>query len=249
MRYYKVNKIEHCVYDPQDVIPDEIHVIKNWRDGRTGDWVMTDDGSVLQILYEGKMTRNWGKVRTLRYIRTCLGMYMVDDKVYFSSEKKKNVYCLGGSVYSNQRLEGRTKTTKAEQMFAVFLAQGLNRVEAYLKAFPTNNKQYALKRANILVGTERIKRAVKKELEPILKDLGIDEEYVLRGIKKIADGDNEKLKLQALSKLGDVLDIEDKNVTKVQQYSGFQFSGFSPEQIERAKRKEITDGDREVSQT
>ena len=60
--------------------------------------------------------------------------------------------------------------------------------------------------------------------------------YVAQTAEKDAD------KLKALFKLSDILDLEDKTTTSVQQVSGAVFQGFSKEQLETAERKELTDG-------
>ena len=54
--------------------------------------------------------------------------------------------------------------------------------------------------------------------------------------------EKEDVRLRALFKLADILDLEDKNQTKVTQVSGALFQGFSPEQLEQAERPEITEG-------
>jgi len=51
--------------------------------------------------------------------------------------------------------------------------------------------------------------------------------------------------LKALFKLADIMDLEDKNSTKVTQVTGALFQGFSNKELENVERpKEITDGDR-----
>ena len=113
--------------------------------------------------------------------------------------------------------------------------------DAYVKSFPTNNKRYANVRAGNLIKTERVQTAMKEELKPILEDLGINETYILRGIKDTAeDSDKEDVKLRALFKLSDIMDLEDKNQTKVTQVTGALFQGFTSEKLEEAERpKEI----------
>ena len=61
MRYYKVNKIEHTVFDNTDELPNSIYYKDNWRKGSIGDWVLADDGCVIQILREGTMLKPKGK--------------------------------------------------------------------------------------------------------------------------------------------------------------------------------------------
>ena len=73
-----------------------------------------------------------------------------------------------------------------------------------------------------------------------MEELGIDEKSVLSGIKDIADTSiKEETRLKALFKLGDIMDLEDKNQTKVTQISGAIFKGFSEESIEAAERPQI----------
>ena len=84
---------------------------------------------------------------------------------------------------------------------------------------------------------------MKEELKPVMEELGIDAKKVLEGIKFIAQtAQKDDTKLKALFKLSDILDLEDKTTTNVQQLSGAVFQGFSKEQLESVERKELTDG-------
>ena len=116
--------------------------------------------------------------------------------------------------------------------------------EAYIKSFPTNNPSYANMRANQLVKTERVRTAMKEELKPILEELGINETSILRNINMLAnDAQKEDTRLKALFKLSDIMDLEDKNQTKITQISAAAFTGFSQDQIKEVKRpKEIENG-------
>jgi len=91
--------------------------------------------------------------------------------------------------------------------------------------------------------TERIYTAMKEELKPICEELGIDNKSVLEDIQLTAKtAEKEDVRLRALFKLADILDLEDKNQTKITQVSGALFQGFSPEQLEQAERPQITEG-------
>jgi predicted phage gp36 major capsid-like protein len=126
-------------------------------------------------------------------------------------------------------------------LFVTYLGQGLTPEDAYVKAFPTNNKQYARMKAVNLIRTERIKTAVKEELKPILEELEIDAKMVLEDIKIVAQtAEKDDTKLKALFKLADILDLEDKNTARVQQITGVQFQGLTDNMIDEAQRpKEI----------
>ena len=243
MRHYKVNKIEHVVFDSTDEVPEEISYLADWRDGHLSDWVKADDGCVIQVLRSGTMMRHKGRVRSVRYIGTCTGTFVVSDKVKLDTSRRVNIYSLGGNIERDQRLELREKLSSREEVFVQYIASGMDARMAYLKAFPTNDPHYAGIRAGQLIKTTRIKTAMKEELKPVLEELGIDESTIIGSINTIAmSSEKDETKLKALFKLADIMDLEDKGRTSVTQLTGAVFQGFAEDQLEEVKRpKEITE--------
>jgi len=241
MRHYKVNRLYHVVYESLDEVPAEVRErIKDERsDASIGDWIETDDGCYMEVLRSGEMTKAKGKNRKVPYIGTCTGTFLSSSKI--DSSRRENIYTLSGSAPKTMT---RKNLNKYERLFVQYLSSGLKPVEAYIKAFPTNNPGYANFKSAELTKTSRIRKAMKKELEPVLEKLGITQEYVLEGIKSTVEiAEKEDTKLKALFKLSDILDLEDKSSAKVTQLTGIQFQGFSDEQLESAERpKEITNG-------
>ena len=92
MRTYKVNKIEHTVFESTDEVPDSIDYKYNWKEGAIEDWVLSDDGCIIQILREGSMIKPYGKNRNQRYIGTCTGTFIVSDKTKMDTSKRLNIY-------------------------------------------------------------------------------------------------------------------------------------------------------------
>ena len=138
----------------------------------------------------------------------------------------------------------RKHLTGKERMFALYVAMGMKHQDAYVESFPTNNKRYANMRAGELIKTEGVQTAMKEDLKPVLKELGIDDRSVLKGIKDSAEGaEKEDVRLRALFKLSDILDLEDKTQTKVTQVTGALFQGFTPEALEEVKRPKLSKGD------
>ena len=245
MRTHRVNSIKHIVYESLDEVPYNIIVIKDWRKGNVGDWILTDDECVLQVLRRGTMIRKNSK---RDYIGTCTGTFLVLKNAVMDADKRVNIYSFGGNATPEQVVANRHKMTANEELFVQYISERLPLEEAYVRAFPTNNKKYARIKAVNLVRTERIKTAVKKELKPVLEELDIDARMVLEGFK-LEDQTDEKsdTKLKALFKLADILDLEDKNSAKVQQITGVQFQGLTPDMIDEAKRpKEISSGEKET---
>lgn len=241
MRIYKVNGIEHTVFDPGDPV-DHLDVVSNWRIGNIGQWVKTDDDCVVQILRKGSMIKPKGKVREVEYIGTCTGTFVINSKTKLDSSRRINIYSFGGNKLSDDVVKDRENLTSKEELFVIYMTQGMKPQEAYIKAFPTSNPHYANLKAGQLVKTERIRTAMKEELKPVLEELGIDEKYVIKGIKDEAEmAEKSDTKLKALFKLADIMDLEDKNQTTVTQISATQFKGFLGEDVEKVVRpKEIS---------
>ena len=238
MRSYRVNKLTHNVYDTISEVPPNITIVKDWRKGNIGSWVITDDDCVIQILRKGSMLRKNGE---MGYIGTCTGTYTVTKDTFLDTDRKTNIYSFSGSSTPEQVVENRRKMTANEELFVLYVSQGLTPEDAYVKAFPTNNKRYARMKAVNLIKTERIKTAVKEELKPILEELDINEKFILENIKIVAQtSEKDDTKLKALFKLSDIMDLEDKSTAKVQQVTGIAFQGLTDKMIENAERpKEI----------
>jgi hypothetical protein len=238
MRYYRVNKIKHIVYDSIEETPPHIKPLKNWRIANIGDWVIADDSSIIQVLRKGSMLRHNGE---RGYIGTCTGTFINLESTIMDTDKRVNIYSFGGNATPEEVVINRKKMTANEELFVTYISQGLSPEDSYVKAFPTNNKRYARMKAVNLIRTERIKTAVKEELKPILQELEIDERFVLEGIRVEAQtAEKSDTRLKALFKLSDILDLEDKNATRVQQVTGIAFQGLTEDMIDEAQRpKEI----------
>jgi len=235
VRVYKVNGIEHAVYDFEDKIPENITVIPDWRDGEAGEWVKADDDCVIQILRKGQMHRNYGK--TQEYVGTCTGTFPVYAHQKMDTSRRPNIYSFSGQKSAEESVNERAKLSKHERLFITYITSGMSPRDSYLKAFPTNNPHYAESKSANLTKTERIVKAMKKELEPVLEELGITEKAILDGINTEAkNADKADTRLKALFKLADILDLEDKTSTKVTQVTGSVFSGFTNELLTEAER-------------
>ena len=241
MRVYKVNSIEHKVFDSIDEIPKDLTITNNWREGNVGDWVKADDNCYIQILRKGKMVAPKGRNKVREYVGTCTGTFSVTSKVKMDTSRRVNIYSFGGGKNSADVLLDRTVLSKCEHLFVGYITSGLSPEQAYIKAFPTNNPGYAKQKSAQLVKTKRITTAMKEELKPILEDIGIDEKAILENINNIAlTSEKDETRLKALFKLSDIMDLEDKNKTTVTQVSGALFQGFKDKELITAERpKEI----------
>ena len=117
MRHYKVNKIQHTVFDSEGEVPSDIHYLKDWIDASLHDWVLADDGSIIQVLRMGKMIKPKGKVREVTYIGTCTGTFIISSKIKMDTSKRTDIYSIGGHIERNQRIEDRESLSTREELF------------------------------------------------------------------------------------------------------------------------------------
>jgi len=238
MRSYTISKVDHVVYDDVTELPDGFNYSSNWREADIGDWVQADDGSIVQILRSGIMRKRRGKVREVKYLGTCTGTFSTAKSTKFHTDPFDNIYSFSGKKYQQGSLKDRKDPTTNEVLFAQYVSKGVSPEEAYLKVYKTKNRKHAYTSAGILVKTERIKKLMREDLKPVLKELGIDMELVLAGIRDIATtAEKDSDRLKALIELETYLEI--KETTKVQEVTGALFQGFQPAQLEAAHPKEL----------
>jgi len=243
MRTYKVNRVTHKVYESRDELPPGLRIMEKWRDGQIGDWVLADDGCIVQVIRRGQMLRAKGKKKVREYVGICTGTFPVTPNVRMDTSKRTNIYSFSGNKVPDDILLDRTKLSTHEKLFVAYLSSGFSPRDAYLKSYPTNNMRYATEKSATLVKTERIFTAMKEELKPICEELGIEPKSVLEDIQYTSkNAEKEDVRLRALFKLSDILDLEDKNRTSVTQVTGALFQGFTPEMLEEADHKVLEKG-------
>ena len=238
MRTYTIKKIEHHVYEDLSELPEDLVYLRDWRQAILGDWVLADDGNIIQILRKNSMSKSKGKVRVSYSMGTCTGTFVVRDNILMDTKKRTNIYTFSGKR-TEESNRNRKRITSNETLFARELTRGVSPEDAYLKVYRTNNKNYAKLQAGILVKSERIRKVMKEELKPVLVALGIEPELVLGGIRDIATDPEAKHsdKLKALFELGEILELKETN--KITEVSGALFQGFQPEQLQNTQRPQL----------
>ena len=238
MRTYTIKKIEHHVYEDLSELPEDLVYLKDWRQAEVGDWMLADDGCIIQVLRKNALARHTKKIQHEYTIGTCTGTFIVRPAVKMDTNRRKSIYSLSGKT-NLQSTRDRKKVTLNETLFAQHLTRGVSPEDAYLKVYRTNNKNYAKLQAGILVKSERIRKVMKEELKPVLVALGIEPELVLGGIRDIATDPDAKHsdKLKALFELGEILELKETN--KITEVSGALFQGFQPEQLQSTQRPQL----------
>ena len=234
MENFKIIKgITHCLYTTEefkDVYP-EYNNITNWRSGKEGEWVLTDDNHVVQILKRGQI--KGGQY----YVRTVCGSYVTSASKKMSGHIAENIYTFSGTN-EYRKFMSKKGATSREVLFARYVASGKDVIESYTQAFKTDNPEYAKQRSGKLLKTERVQTMIKEEVAKVLEDEGVTPNYIVQRFKQICDlaeRDTDVLRsLESLAKISGMFAVEqDKN----QQLT--VWGGFSPEQLKSVEGEQV----------
>tara|TARA_R100001082_G_scaffold66276_1_gene37437 strand:- start:388 stop:1152 length:765 start_codon:yes stop_codon:yes gene_type:complete len=230
----KIKKIEYPLFKDEKefkyYMPNK-YLTKNWRDGEEGDWVLTDDGQVCMVIKRGSLSHGTSKTIKQDYVRTVIGSFLCKPSVKMGGRMRKNMYSFGSrDITPKERQKERKKPTNSEFLFAKYVAKGDDIVDAFIKAFPTNNRKYAKREAGVLLRTNRVKSLVREEIDKLMNEAEITPLYILEKMKDIieSEGSRDSDKVSLLKELVSIAGMKD---TEKKSESVTVFQGFSPEQL------------------
>ena len=213
----------------------EIVVRSNWRDGDEGEWVLTDDNHVCQLLKIFKVGKN-------ECVRTVCGTFSRNNKkrdMLGEDGIAEHIYSFSGKyTTADEKPDNQTHF-----LVAKYIARGYDVIDAFKKAYPdAKSEDYIKSQASKLLKKESIQQMVKEEIREILDEEGVTPQYLIRGYKQVADlseRDADRLRsLDSLSKMSGLFDTQEKKTEELTVWAG-----FSPEQLEALKSdKELGHG-------
>jgi hypothetical protein len=233
MEYKKIKGKKNYLYNSSDEFynynTDSV-VRNNWRDGSEGEWVLTDDMYVCQILKSFKVGKN-------DCVRTVCGTFRLSNKkrkMLGSDGIAEYIYSFSGRY---AKTEDRADNSR-HFLFAKYVARGDNVLDAFRKAYPdAKSESYIKQETSKLLKKENIQKMVKEEIREILDEEGVTPKYIIQGYKQvcdIADRDADRLRsLDSLSKISGLFDTQEKRTEELTV-----FAGFSPEQLDVIKDDE-----------
>ena len=225
MDFKDIKDTRHYLYDDlgefQAFVQDTA-IVEDWRLADEGDWVLTDDGYVCQVLRLSKIGKNM-------CIRRLCGTFDIASKFQMLGEKGivDNIYSFSGKhSFDTDRVSGK------QQLFAQYVAKGDNAIDAYKKSHPdAKSESYIKHRTSSLLKTESVQKMIKKEIQECLASEGVTPEWIIGKYKTVidvAERDSDCLRaLESLTKIAGLFDTQD---TKSEQLT--VWAGFSPEQLE-----------------
>ena len=201
-----IKGVKHYAYESEEEFrkahPDT-PLITDWKQAEEGDWCVSDDGKIVQILKKGCFVDK--KKRDNDYIRTVIGMFNHRGSSPFVGTIKDEIYRFTKKTGYQVKTGGYL--TDAKKSFAKYVAHGMDPVKAYQKAFPkTISLDHAERRSTLLLKNNTVRQAVDKEIENLMSEVGITKRYLLETTKDVIDKidvrDNDKLRaIETLMKI------------------------------------------------
>ena len=229
MRVYTVKGQDHKVYDLESELPNKIVINPDWKKSRVGDWVRADDDAYIQVLDRKKM----GKIAT---VVTCIGTYSPAGTM--DTAERENRTTLNG-LRSDSAVKKRKNLTQREILFAKRISLGEKPMEAYLAVYDAKSREYANRRAALLMKTKRVDTFMNQDLKDTFVKKGVDLDYLIQQAKDECDNSkNGSDRLNALKMLWEAWGVVEKR--KVTEITGI-FQGFDQKRLEDAKRPELPD--------
>ena len=245
-RHYVFDNVEEFVefYDSKMMTPPD--VVKNWREAEEGDWVFSDDNRIIRLLKVAQLNHpndrknyKWAK----GYVRTVVGTFVNNEKTFMDTDfdQHPNRYTFSKTIkHTNGQVKKRKKLTNNEKIFTTNVVSGMGPVKAYMDAFKATSENKARKKALILLKQERVMTDIEKGVLDVAKELGIDHKYILDRLKCLADNsEDDNIILQSTKELGKIIGTSVNSVKQRDVGVIGMFQGFSPDQIESVKPKEI----------
>ena len=167
MDFKKVKGVNHYLYD--SIQEFRLHhpntpLNENWRKAKEGEWVVTDDQNVCQILKCYNLKINMSK-KTTKCVRTVLGTFRIDNmnaKLLGEDGIAENIYTFSRTYKAFKQYQKDGLNPK-EFVFARYVAEGMEITQAYKKVFKkSKSSEYIASSAKKLIKKEEVQTMVKE---------------------------------------------------------------------------------------
>ena len=242
MKTITVKKVVHPIFeskeefetyfmDKEGIVPE---LIKEWRNAtEIGQWVLADDGGVVQIqnikIYE-KPKQHKG------YLRTVCGTFLMSNyyKMDTSTDRRReDRYRFAPAAIpkklpytqsQKQQIYKKNRLLNPQELeFFFCLLRGHHPIKAYQKVYKCSTSlKYIIDRVKKLLNSERMIKMFQdnKIVKDVAEKLGINHEYILKNYQNLFNDDKSenKLKFEINTKMGDIIGTTDKDDSRDSGY-------------------------------
>ena len=223
----------------------------DWRNASKGDWVLTADEKVLQVL--GRRKYDTGRKKEIYLIRTGYGEIPTYKKSLIAYERPDYEWDI-------RYKKGLVRNVKPTALQGAFIQQLMDNcepdergvwkipdvIDAYMSVYCDNNPSSSLRRALAILRKDSVKEVMAAKMKERLESVGIDDEYVAKKYKNfIEDSDAPaSTRLQALNRVSDIMGHVEKKENTTEQ-TVFMLSDGDKKLLAQHKRqlldKELVD--------
>lgn len=234
-KHYVYDSVEEMKYHYSKFGSDLPKIKPNWKDANEGDWVISDDDRIVQILKRGKLGNcNYD------YVRTIVGTFNTSEKTFMDTDfsQHKNRYTFTKKDYNLYREKmNRKNLSHNERVWVTYMILGKDPIESYKKIFGSKSLATAKKGAAVLLEQRRVKRALAEGIKEIADNLGLTHDWVLSNLKDIAENANgERVRMESILSIGEIIGTVGESKQETQKMIGV-FSGFSPKELDEVKKE------------
>lgn len=220
---------------------------KPWREASPGEWALTDDGWVGELLSVKEYVDSYRKTRLFKKFSFAVIFQTKNNRLLYEPRRLfKNFSSTKAQSWDDIEAR-RTRTKVTVQAYVKQMLAG--KIDWDILGKMYRPKQEAPeKTVRRLFKSERIQKMVSEELDKVLQDEGIDKKYVLKLIKGAIDMARELNKpgvlLDAAKELGEIVQIKPKQKLLPGDFeAGIDFNLI--ERMEQAK-KELKEAPKEI---
>tara|TARA_Y100000004_G_scaffold196479_1_gene266614 strand:- start:254 stop:1180 length:927 start_codon:yes stop_codon:yes gene_type:complete len=244
----KCRNKEFHIYSVQEAIENNIEYRDDWRYADKGDWVLTSDNMVIEVVSRRK-TQKKDRKKPIYYIRTGFGE-IPTYKANLYAKKYPDPRNDKGFMYEVER---DVKPTILQKRFLDVLVEtgdvdqnGMWTNESIINAYQTiysdNNPTNSLKRGNIILKKKRIKEHMSELMKDKLTAIGLDDDYVAENLKKFVEDEKitPNVRLSALNRVSTLLGHDEKKIEQLEGVTTIAISEGDKKMLAEF-RKELSD--------
>jgi hypothetical protein len=253
MKFKRIRGKLHLVFDSRQEFEEHFlkeegvvpPLIENWRLGKQGDWVLSDDTAVVQILkwFPSPHPHDRANYKAKHGIcRTVVGTFVQDDKHQMDTDfdLHQSRYTISGKPGDRTRRNAEN-LTKRERVFVAAIISGKTVEAAFIEAYGLRSN--LKERISFLLRRKIIMDTIKEQVVSSCSKLGITVEWYLQLLKDLAENARDpRTQLGSLKEIGEVLRVKEAEPARtsnlVFQSSG-QFQGFDMSRVKQIEAEEV----------
>tara|TARA_R100000458_G_scaffold15731_2_gene13435 strand:+ start:737 stop:1621 length:885 start_codon:yes stop_codon:yes gene_type:complete len=240
----KCRNKEFQVYDLDEARKEGIDYTDDWRNAEKGDWILTSDDKVLQVI--GKKTENRkDRKKPVVFIKIGYG-YVPTYKAGVYAKKYPDWWYDKGYRYDLVR---DLKPTAKQLMFLERLVDigdldetGMwsheSIVKAYQAVYRDNNPNTSLLRGRMILKKKKVKQVMAELMKDKLSAVGLDDDYIAIKYKEFVEDDGiaANVRLNALNKVTELRGHFDKQTEQIEGQTFIAMSDGDKKMLAQARK-------------